>query len=215
MNVLVIGANGQVGTQVIEQLKESDHQSVALVRKEEQIKDLESAGADKVVLGDLEEDFSHAFDNVDAVVFAAGSGGSTGADKTMLIDLWGAVKAVNYAEKHDVKHFVLLSATDSLDPDAESDKMKPYAVAKHMADDYLQKSSLAYTTVHPGPLKNDEATGKVDVKAELTGDPGSYEIPRGDVARVLVGAIGKENLMKKSVFIKSGDHSVEDALSGI
>ena len=32
MNVLVIGANGQVGTQVIEQLKETDHQSVALVR---------------------------------------------------------------------------------------------------------------------------------------------------------------------------------------
>ncbi|MDM7862413.1 sugar nucleotide-binding protein [Staphylococcus borealis] len=34
MNVLVVGANGAVGRKVIEQLKDTEHSSVALVRKE-------------------------------------------------------------------------------------------------------------------------------------------------------------------------------------
>lgn len=40
MNVLVIGSNGAVGRKVISQLKDTEHSSVALVRKEEQVSDL-------------------------------------------------------------------------------------------------------------------------------------------------------------------------------
>ena len=39
------------------QLKDTEHSSVALVRKEEQVSDLKELGADKVVVHDLEEDF--------------------------------------------------------------------------------------------------------------------------------------------------------------
>ena len=137
MSVLVIGSNGAVGRKVISQLKDTEHSSVALVRKEEQVSDLKELGADKVVVHDLEEDFSSAFEGVDSVIFTAGSGGSTGADKTLLVDLWGAKKAVDYATKHQVKKFVHLSATDSVEPDKETDVMKPYAVAKHFSDLYL------------------------------------------------------------------------------
>lgn len=113
MNVLVIGANGQVGKEIIIQLKQTAHQATALVRKKEQVEELKSLGANDVVLGDLEEDFSHAFKNIDTVIFAAGSGGSTGADKTLLIDLWGTKKAVDYAKSSGVTHFIQLSAADS------------------------------------------------------------------------------------------------------
>ncbi|GGB38741.1 hypothetical protein GCM10011409_15320 [Lentibacillus populi] len=46
----------------------------------------------------------------DAVIFAAGSGGSTGADKTLLVDLDGAAKAVEAAEKQGIKRFIMISA---------------------------------------------------------------------------------------------------------
>ena len=65
MSVLVIGSNGAVGRKVISQLKDTEHSSVALVRKEEQVSDLKELGADKVVVQDLEEDFSSAFEGVD------------------------------------------------------------------------------------------------------------------------------------------------------
>ncbi|MDS8826510.1 NAD(P)H-binding protein, partial [Streptococcus pneumoniae] len=91
-------------------MTEKGHDAVAMIRKEEQRAEMEKRGAKKIVLGDLEKDFSHAFDDVDAVIFAAGSGPKTGADKTLTIDLWGSVKAADYAKQKGVKRFVQLGS---------------------------------------------------------------------------------------------------------
>ena len=212
MNVLVVGANGAVGRKVIAQLKDTEHSSVALVRKEAQVSELENTGADKVVVADLEGDISNAFDNVDAVIFAAGSGGSTGADKTLLVDLWGSKKVVDAASKNGVKKLVQLSATDSPDPDNESDVMRPYAVAKHMSDYYIEQSDLNYTIVRPGPLQDDEGTGKIDASFSIEGDPNGYTIPRDDVATTLINALDLTQLDKQVVYIQSGDTTIREAL---
>ncbi|WP_415426497.1 SDR family oxidoreductase [Staphylococcus borealis] len=212
MNVLVVGANGAVGRKVVAQLKDTEHKSVALVRKDEQVSELESVGADKVVVADLEGDISNAFDNVDAVIFAAGSGGSTGADKTLLVDLWGSKKVVDAASKNGVKKLVQLSATDSPDPDNESDVMRPYAVAKHMSDYYIEQSDLNYTIVRPGPLQDDEGTGKIDASFSIEGDPNGYTIPRDDVATTLINALDITQLDKQVVYIQSGDTTIREAL---
>lgn len=214
MEILVIGANGAVGRKVIAQLKETGHHSIALVRKEEQVSDLREIGAERVMVGDLEEDFSDAFKDAEGVIFAAGSGGSTGADKTMMVDLWGAKKAVDYANKYHIKRFLQLSATDSLHPEEESEVMKPYAVAKHFSDLYIEDSGLNYTIVHPGPLQDDEGTGKIEVSTELEDDPSSYKIPREDVATVLVNALDTEEVEHKHIFIQSGETPVLEALTG-
>lgn len=212
MNVLVIGANGLVGKQVIQQLKNTDHTSVALVRNENQASDLMDLGANKVVIGDLEGDISVAFQDVEVVIFAAGSGGKTGADKTILVDLWGSVKAVDIAEKSGIKHFIQVSATNSSDPDAEVEEFRPYAVAKHLSDRYIKQSNLNYTIVQPGPLLNEEATGKIKLSFSLEEHPNNYQIPRKDVASVLIQAIDNEGLKNKSIFIKSGDTDINEAL---
>ncbi|MEY8757830.1 SDR family oxidoreductase [Peribacillus frigoritolerans] len=212
MNVLVIGANGQVGKQVIQLLKNTEHSSVALVRNEKQAFDLKDLGADKVVIGDLEGDISHAFSDVEVVIFTAGSGGKTGADKTILVDLWGSMKAVDIAEKSGIKHFIQVSATNSPDPDAEVKEFRPYAVAKHISDRYIRQSSLNYTIIQPGPLLNEEATGKIKVSLSLEEHPNNYQIPRIDVASVLIQAIDNEGLKNKSIFIKSGDTDIKEAL---
>ncbi len=212
MNVLVVGANGAVGRKVVAQLKDTEHKSVALVRKDEQVSELESVGADKVVVADLEGDISNAFDDVDAVIFAAGSGGSTGSDKTLLVDLWGSKKVVDAASKNGVKKLVQLSATDSPDPDNESDVMRPYAVAKHMSDYYIEQSDLNYTIVRPGPLQNDEGTGKIDASFSIEGDPNGYTIPRDDVATTLINALDITQLDKQVVYIQSGDTTIREVL---
>ncbi|CEF52216.1 putative sugar epimerase YhfK [Lactococcus garvieae] len=54
------------------------------------------------------EEFAAAMSDVDAVVFSAGAGGS-GLDKTIMIDLDGAVKIMTAAEKAKVKRFVMVS----------------------------------------------------------------------------------------------------------
>lgn len=71
MNILIIGANGQIGTRLSEKLQGGIHTPVAMVRREKQVQKFDQKGID-TVLADLEKDISHAFKGIDAVVFTAG-----------------------------------------------------------------------------------------------------------------------------------------------
>lgn len=212
MNVFVIGANGQIGRQLVERLHEAgDHHVTAMVRKEEQLEALKSKGINGV-FGDLEgpvDELTKAIEGADVVVFAAGSGGSTGADKTLLIDLDGAAKSIEAAQANgNVKHFVMVSALKAEDRSAWPDSMKPYYVAKHHADRLLESSGLTYTIVRPGALTDDAGTGKVK-----TGDVSTGEIPRADVAHFLAHVIEHGDKVKnKAIDLVSGDTAIESSL---
>ncbi|ASD67798.1 SDR family oxidoreductase [Pseudoalteromonas piscicida] len=158
MKTLIIGASGQIGKMTTKKMLEQGHDIVALVRNKDKLADIESEQL-SIIEQDLENDFSSAFDNVEQVIFSAGSGGATGADKTLLIDLWAAIKAVKYAEKANIRHFIMVSSIGADDPDNIESEIKPYLVAKHMADQHLQQSIVNYTIVRPGTLQNEPATG--------------------------------------------------------
>ena len=210
MNVFVIGANGQIGKQLVERLhEEGKHQVTAMVRKQEQLDDFTSKGY-QAVLGDLEGDVSsleQAMSGMDVVVFAAGSGGSTGADKTLLIDLDGAAKSIEAAKNGNVKQFVMVSALKAEDRSAWPEEMKPYYVAKHHADRLLEESGLTYTIVRPGALTDDAGTGKVK-----TGDVSTGEIPRADVAAFLAHLNGHYAAHNQAIDLVKGYTAIEDTL---
>ncbi|SDL10961.1 SDR family oxidoreductase [Lacicoccus qingdaonensis] len=205
MKVLVVGANGQIGHQVVEKLKDKGHDPVAMVRKEEQTKQFEDKGID-TVLGDLEKDFSHAFEGVDTVVFAAGSGGSTGPDMTIVIDQEGAIETVDNAKNAGVKHFVIVSSMGA-DAPKEADNIKHYMYAKHRADEHLKASGLDYTIIRPGMLQNDGGTGKVSL-SEDNQDFGNVQ--REDVASVIVQAVDTNKAENKVYTLLEGDTPIED-----
>lgn len=212
MNILIIGANGQIARLTIPKLKEAGYQPVAMVRDEKQSSELKKLGAEKVVTGDLEGEFDHAFQNIDAVIFAAGSGAHTGADKTILVDLWGAMKAIDAAERHGVKRFIMVSSMGTVDPD-KSDRIKHYLVAKKLADDHLRRSSLQYTIVRPGTLTNEEAQGKIKLEEEITHRDNT--ITRADVATVLVEIVERQNTYYKTFEILNGDTNIVEALENV
>ncbi|WP_070119718.1 SDR family oxidoreductase [Bacillus marinisedimentorum] len=213
MKVLVIGANGQVGKHIVRQLTESEHDPVAMVRDTNQVPQFEDMGA-KTVLADLENDFSHAFYGCDAVIFAAGSGPHTGADKTILIDQEGAIKSIDYAKQFGVKHFVMLGSMGSDAPEKGPDSMKFYLYAKRRADEYLKTSGLNYTIIRPGALTNTEPDGKVDLR-ENVGDRTGRSIPRADVARVLVESVGKHNVRGKTLELLEGEKDIGKAVESV
>ncbi|MDU3988693.1 MAG: NAD(P)-binding oxidoreductase, partial [Staphylococcus sp.] len=135
-----------------------------------------------------------------------------GADKTIIVDLDGAVKTIEASKKANVKHYVMVSTYDSRREafDASGD-LKPYTIAKHYADNHLRNSGLTYTIVHPGGLEDKSGTG--EIKADLYFDEGST-IPREDVASVLKHVATSENKFENKEFqILSGHQSIQEALS--
>ncbi|PPK88084.1 uncharacterized protein YbjT (DUF2867 family) [Neolewinella xylanilytica] len=214
-HVLVIGAHGQVGSLLTDKLHAaSDFTPVALIRKPEQADDFEKKGVEARVasLEDTVESLARHMKGIDAVVFTAGSGGNTGADKTLTIDLDGAVKAMEAANSTGVNRFVLVSALFTGDRDKWPDEMKPYYVAKHYADRMLEQSGLDYTIVRPGTLKNEAGTGKID-----TARPGAEprDVPREDVASVIVEVLGNRTSIGKVIEFSRGETRIADAVAAL
>ncbi|TFD95923.1 SDR family oxidoreductase [Jeotgalibacillus sp. R-1-5s-1] len=215
MHVLVIGANGTTGQMVVQKLAESDQHLVkAMVRKAEQAPKMEDLGA-RPIIADLEKDFDYALEDVNAVIFAAGSGPDTGMDKTTSVDEEGAKKAVDYAKAKGVERFIMLSSVGADDPSvaADNETFHHYLKAKHNADEHLKASGLNYTIVRPGALTDDSAKGTITAAAKL--DSHNGDITREDVATVLVEAILYENLHNKSFEMVNGEHPIDKALSSI
>ncbi|MDM5280974.1 SDR family oxidoreductase [Paenibacillus silvae] len=214
MNVLVIGANGQIGKHLVEQLaQEGKHQVTAMIRKPEQADTLKQLGA-QVVMGDLEgtvDELAEVMKDQSAIVFTAGSGGSTGPDKTLLIDLDGAVKTMEAAEKQGISRYILVSAYGADQRSKWPEEIKPYYVAKHFADRALFASELNYTIIRPGGLKNEPGTGKVTVGTDLK--PGS--IAREDVARVIAASLQEEKTYRMAFDLVAGEQSISDALGNL
>ncbi|WP_111636911.1 SDR family oxidoreductase [Marinomonas shanghaiensis] len=206
---LIIGASGQIGQLITKTLVETEEDARALVRDKSKLDHLSDRDVD-IVEADLEGDFSQAFDDIDNVIFVAGSGGSTGADKTLLIDLWAAKKAVDYAKDADVKKFIMVSSIGADDPEALESDIKPYLVAKHMADQYLMASGVPYTIVRPGPLTNTEGQGKITIKRPNTRE--EMAIPRADVAKSVLFILSKDNLNGKIFELFNGTYDVDNVL---
>ncbi|GAB3045410.1 SDR family oxidoreductase [Virgibacillus ainsalahensis] len=205
MRVLVIGANGSVGKQVVEKLMDANHEPVAMVRKAEQLSQFEDIGA-QTVLTDLEENFESAYDDVDAVIFAAGSGPNTGADKTIIIDQEGAIEATDLAKKYGINRFVLLSSMGA-DKPKDAKQIKHYLYAKHRADEYLKDSGLAYTILRPGGLTDDPGKGKVNLQEKIEE---FGKVTREDVASVLVQILTSKEAENKVFELLEGDTPVSD-----
>lgn len=214
LKVLVVGANGQIGKQLVKLLKESDEYSVtAFVRTEQQAKEFEGLGVE-AILGNLEgtvAELEKALKGCDAVVFTAGSGGNTGYDKTLLIDLDGAVKVMEAAENAGTKRFIMVSAFQAHNRQNWSEQIKPYYVAKHYADRILVQSKLTYTIIRPGGLLNEPGTGRVTIAENL--ERGS--IPREDVAKTILAVINEESTFNKSFDLVSGEMPIIEAVKNI
>lgn len=215
MNVLIVGANGQIGQHLVDELKEGgQHTPIAFVRKDEQVKAFEDKGVE-ARLGNLEdsiEKISKTMKDIDAVVFTAGSGGSTGYDKTLLIDLDGAVKVVEAAKNSGIDRFVMVGAFRSDNRRQWVKDMKPYFAAKYYADMWLINSGLTYTIVRPGNLENKDSVGTV-AAGEATKKAKVYTIPRIDVAKVIAESLENEATYNKVFDLLTGEDGIKDALN--
>lgn len=214
MNVLVVGANGQIGKHLVHLLHQSnEHHVRAMVRSEEQVKQLAENGIE-AVQANLEgtvDEIAKAANGCEAIVFAAGSGGHTGADKTLLIDLDGAVKTMEAAKRAQISRYIMVSALQAHNRENWSEAIKPYYVAKHYADKMLVQSNLDYTIIRPGGLTNESGTGKIAVGENVQ----RSTIPREDVARTIVACLQENKTIKQSFDLVSGDVPISEAVKNL
>lgn len=209
MKVLVIGANGKTGTRIVRILAGSEHEPVAMLRDRGQQAKFDAMNV-RSVIGDLEYPIDGAMEGCEAVIFAAGSGGHTGKDKTVLVDHIGAIRAMVTAQVHGVRRFVMLS---SLNADVNSQSpIAHYHKAKAHADLHLQETDLAYTIVCPGRLTDEPGTGRVNASYELFG---RGHTARDNLAQALAACLDIPRTIGKRFALLDGDVPLSDALRAL
>ena len=211
MKVLVVGANGKVGTLLCGKLWGAhDFSPVALIRDHRQQIKFTVIGV-PAVTGDLEEGVAKYLAGLDAVVFTAGSGSKTGPDKTTDVDQNAAIRLMEDCEQQNVKRFVMISAIGA-DPNSQSDRIQHYLRAKGHADVRLRSSKLDYTILAPGTLNDEKGTGQIQASEKLLHHG---FIPREDLAAVIVETLRNYMTIGKTIELISGSKKIKPALAEV
>ena len=213
--VAIVGGHGKIARLLIPLLVDAGHQPVALVRNPDYSAELERLGAEVGIL-DIEQDgaeaFTEAFTGADAVVFAAGGGPDGNIERKRTVDLGGSLKSIEGARAAGVSRFVQVSAIgvdQPLDADA-GDVWTAYVEAKRDADIALRDSDLDWTIIRPGGLTDDAPTGLVTLAETVD----RAQVPRADVAAVIVAALDEPATINRQWELVSGDTPIDDAIAG-
>jgi uncharacterized protein YbjT (DUF2867 family) len=213
MRVVIAGGHGKIALLLERLLADRGDEPVGIVRNPDHVGDVESAGAQAVVL-DLEQadtdGVAQVLEGADAVVFAAGGGPNSGAARKETVDKGAAVLLADAAEQAGVRRYLMISSmgTDKAEPDSD-DVFQVYLRAKKAADDDVRSRDLDWTVVRPGRLTDDEPVGRVQVGRLQRG-----EIPRGDVAAVLATALRTDATIGATFDLLAGNQTIEAALNG-
>ena len=213
MVVAIAGGHGKIAMLLHPLLVERGDEPRAIIRNPDQADDVRRAGAEPVVFDlEAEEDAAPAIEGADAIVFAAGAGPGSGAERKWSVDYGAAAKLIDAAKREGVSRYVIVSSIGADDPPAEGgDVFGEYLRAKAKADRELEASGLEYTVIRPGMLTDEQPSGLVSAAAKLD----RAEIPRADVAMVVAASLHEPATIGKAFTLVSGETPIDEALRGL
>lgn len=208
MKIAVLGAHGQIAMLLHPILRSNGHEVTGLIRNPDHAEEVERAGARPVICDvEAKEDISDAVGKVDAVIFAAGAGPGSGAERKWTVDRDGALKLIEAAKNNGIRRFVMISAMKVEEPRG-NEVFQVYQKAKSEADKALRKSGLDYTIIRPGRLTDNLSTGRIALGPDLD----SGEIPRADVAAVVAEVLEVPESAEHQWDLTSGPIPIETAV---
>ena len=210
MRIVIAGGHGKIALLTEKLLSEGGHEAIGIIRNPAHAADVIAAGGTALLL-DLEAinaaTLADSLSGVDAVVFAAGAGGGSTAERKLTVDRDGAILLADAAAIAGVKRIVIVSAMSADTFEANSDDVfQVYLRAKSEADAAVRATDLDWTIVRPGGLTDDAGTGSVTVGETV--ERGS--IPRADVAAVIVSLLESSSGIHKQFELISGATPIAD-----
>jgi len=201
MNIILFGATGQIGRQILDQALERGHKVTAFVRNVSKLNVTHPNLS--VAQGDARDaqSVAAAMPGHDAVVSALGPGGPEVSDPYLDILTDGTRHLVEGMKAAGLRRIVALGSVATLNatPDTLLRDMPGFpAFARNISGAHLeslktlQASGLDWTVLCPAPMvEPGERTGRYRVQADfvLEGDPQSTKITTGDAADFVLNEV--------------------------
>ena len=212
MRIAIAGGHGKIALLLEKLLADANHESIGIIRNPAHAADVVAAGASALLL-DLEQtdaaELASHLDGVDALVFAAGGGPNSGADRKLTVDRDAAILLADAAQLAGISRLVIVSAmsADTFDP-ASDDEFQIYLRAKSEADAAVRARELDWTIVRPGGLTDEPGTGQVLVGETVP----RGTIPRADVAALIAALLTDGRGIRHQFEVISGSAPIAEAL---
>lgn len=187
--VLVAGATGGTGQQVVRELKAAGYTVRALVRDPVAARGVLGDGVE-YAQGDVRnrESLDAALKGVRYAISAIGATRKDPANGPEFVDFQGVRNLAEAAAAAKLDQLVVVSSAGVTREDHPLNKMfDNVLIWKGRGEQAVRASGVPYTIVRPGGL-TDKPGGQAGVRLEQ-GDKGTGFIPRADVARVCVAAL--------------------------
>ena len=209
MTIIVFGATGMVGKQLVQQALFKGHTVKAFGRNvfsefETDTKNLELI---KGALFDAGE-VADAIKGCDAVLSALG-GGFDGNDKTRTL---GIKNIIAQMKKGQVQRIIAVGGLGVLNADEHSlivdtehypKEMIPVGKEHQQVYEYLNESGLSWTFVCPPQILDHEATGAFSTNADYLPEINNNTINSGDLALFMLNELEKNEYVKQRVGISN------------
>ncbi|WP_336518538.1 SDR family oxidoreductase [Pollutibacter soli] len=208
MKVLILGATGGTGQQLVTQALQQNHEVTALARHPSRLKHHHEGLT--IVHGDvLDKDIlAKSLEGKDAVLSALGVGKSLKSGNLISDAVSILIPAMN--EKH-VRRLIFLSAFGVGETFKQADFiqriiyklfLKNIYADKSKGDDLIRHSPLDWILVYPVLMTDAPGTGKYKAgeKMEMKGIP---KVPRADVAEFMVQQLNENTYLRKSAIVMS------------
>ncbi len=215
MKLIIFGATGTVGKQLVQQALFNGHHVKAFGRNVYTADYLPANSAVQeenlqLVQGALfdESEVLNAIKGCDAVISAIG-GSMNGTDRTRTLGMKNIIKQM---QKADVKRIVAIGGMGVLNADDEGllidkedypVKYVPVGLEHKKAFELLNETALDWTFVCPPDIVNNSATGSYVTKANYPPDENKYRINAGDLAMFMLNELEKNDFVKQRVGISN------------
>ncbi|MBB6634581.1 NAD(P)-dependent oxidoreductase [Cohnella thailandensis] len=204
MNILILGATGRVGSQIVTYALYDRHQVTVLVRTPEKIQINDNNLS--IIQGNVlnKEDIVRAMHGMDAVISALNTDGTTTLTESMPL-------IIEAMEREGIQRMITIgtagilqsrSAPNSLRYQSSESKRKSVRAAKehHNVYDMLKQSTLEWTIVCPTYLPDGVRKGNYRVERDFLPE-GGVEISVADTAEFTYSQIKASDYIKSRVGI--------------
>lgn len=209
MNLIVFGATGLVGKQLVQQALFNGHHVKAFGRNVFTTDFLETKDLELVqgALFDATEVYN-AIKGCDAVLSAIGGGFDSG-DKTRTL---GMKNIIVQMKKAGVQRIIAIGAqailnadenTLVMDKDDYPEEYKPVSKEHFKVYQMLNESGLNWTLVGPSDIVDHGPTGAYITKADYPPDPVNDKINSGDLAMFMLNELKKNEYVRQRVGISN------------
>lgn len=208
MNIIVFGATGTVGSEIVKQALGKGHHVTAFVRSPEKFPLSENQNL-KIYKGDVLnlEDVKKAMHNQEAVLCALGDG------KIGKIRANGTKNIIEAMSGLGVKRLICQSTIGAGDSYENLNFIWKYVMFgfllkrvlpdHNLQEQYIQQSNLDYTIVRPSALNNGTITNNYKIGLAKDMKKLSLKINRADVADFMLQQLSASNYIRKSVSISN------------